>query len=310
MTDYTLESTFDVKFTTRAFATGIPTALVSGAIAAYPDNSTTQLTAGLTLTASFDSVAGLNNIRVAATAANGYASGSTYYLVLTAGTVGGVSVVGEVVGMFTLGRGAAAVDLANGTDGLTALKTVLDAILVDTGTTLQAELDAIQAAVITNAAGTDIAADIVALKAVADAVLADTDDIGVAGAGLTALASAANLATVDTVVDGIKAKTDNLPTDPADQSLIIAATNAITTAIGNLNDLSAADILGATVTEGFSTAGADPTLAQILHEIRQGTLEFAISGTTLTVKKKDGATTAMTFTLDDATNPTSRTRAT
>lgn len=42
-----------------------------------------------------------------------------------------------------------------------------------------------------------------------------------------ALATAANLATVDTVADAIQAKTDNLPSDPADQSLIIAATNAI-----------------------------------------------------------------------------------
>jgi hypothetical protein len=32
---------------------------------------------------------------------------------------------------------------------------------------------------------------------------------------------------VDTVVDAIQAKTDNLPTDPADQSLIIAATNTL-----------------------------------------------------------------------------------
>lgn len=52
------------------------------------------------------------------------------------------------------------------------------------------------------------------------------------GSGLTALATAANLATVDTVVDAIKAKTDNLPTDPADQSLIIAATDAIAALIG------------------------------------------------------------------------------
>jgi hypothetical protein len=37
----------------------------------------------------------------------------------------------------------------------------------------------------------------------------------------------APIATVDAVVDAIKAKTDNLPSDPADQSLIIAATDAI-----------------------------------------------------------------------------------
>lgn len=42
------------------------------------------------------------------------------------------------------------------------------------------------------------------------AILTDTAEIGAAGAGLTALATAANLATVDTVVDAIKAKTDSL----------------------------------------------------------------------------------------------------
>lgn len=63
------------------------------------------------------------------------------------------------------------------------------------------------------------------------------------------------------------------------------------------------------VAEGFSTAGAVPTLAQMLHEIRQGTLEFGVVGTTLTVRKKDASTAAMTFTLNDATTPTNRTRA-
>ncbi len=55
---------------------------------------------------------------------------------------------------------------------------------------------------------------------------------------------------------------------------------------------------------------AAPTLAQTLFAILQQAGEFAISGTTITVKKLDGSSTAMTFTLDDSTNPTSRTRAT
>jgi hypothetical protein len=41
--------------------------------------------------------------------------------------------------------------------------------------------------------------------------------------------------TVDTVVNAIKAKTDNLPSDPADQSLIIAATDAITSALATVD---------------------------------------------------------------------------
>jgi hypothetical protein len=108
MRDYTVGDTFDIKFTTRAFATGIPTTLAgTPVISAYPDNSTTQLTAGLTLTVDFDAVTGLNNVRVVATGGNGYAAGSSYALVITTGTVGGVSVVGETVGEFTLGRSAA-----------------------------------------------------------------------------------------------------------------------------------------------------------------------------------------------------------
>lgn len=46
------------------------------------------------------------------------------------------------------------------------------------------------------------------------------------------LATATDLATVDANVDAIKAKTDNLPSDPADESLIIAATDAIMTRLG------------------------------------------------------------------------------
>jgi hypothetical protein len=71
------------------------------------------------------------------------------------------------------------------------------------------------------------------IDTVVDAILVDTAEIGAAGAGLTALASAANLATVagylDTEVAAIKAKTDNLPSDPADASVVaglIAAAEA------------------------------------------------------------------------------------
>jgi len=50
-------------------------------------------------------------------------------------------------------------------------------------------------------------------------------------------------------------------------------------------------------------------LAQALFLIQQTVGEFAISGTTITAKKLDGAATAATYTLDDGTSPTSRTRA-
>lgn len=106
MRDYALGTTFDLKFTTRSFSTGAPTTMAgSPTVSAYPDNSTTEITAGITLTftSGFDSVAGLCNVRVVATSGNGYAAGSNYALVLAGtGTVGGVSVTGEVIGEFSL----------------------------------------------------------------------------------------------------------------------------------------------------------------------------------------------------------------
>jgi hypothetical protein len=100
--DFALGKTFDLKFTT-VDDTGAPTTL-SGtpAISIYPDNSTTEITAGITLSVDFDSRTGLNNVRVVATSGNGYAAGTNYSVVITTGTVGGTSVVGYVVGSFSL----------------------------------------------------------------------------------------------------------------------------------------------------------------------------------------------------------------
>jgi len=99
--DIALGETVDFK-TTTVSTTGAPTTLSSGTVAAYPDNSTTEITAGITLSTDFDGRTGMHNVRVVATEANGYAPGVKYALVLTAGTVGGTSVVGYIVGEFTI----------------------------------------------------------------------------------------------------------------------------------------------------------------------------------------------------------------
>lgn len=142
MSDYTVEETVHFMFTTRRFSTGAPFALSGGVISAYENESLTQITAGITLGADHDGVTGLNLVTVVATGANGFEAGKDYHLVITTGTVDSVSVVGEIIGRFTLSRSAAAVDLANGTDGLGAIKTDTAAILVDTGTTLDARIPA------------------------------------------------------------------------------------------------------------------------------------------------------------------------
>lgn len=80
------------------------------------------------------------------------------------------------------------------------------------------------------------------------------------------------------------------------------ANDAITAAITAL--------LTTQMTESYNADGTAPTVAQALFVIMQRLTEFAIASTTITVKKLDGSTTALTLTLDDATTPTSSTRAT
>jgi len=64
------------------------------------------------------------------------------------------------------------------------------------------------------------------------------------------------------------------------------------------------------MTESYAVDGVAPTLAQGIFNIQQNLGDFVFSGTTQTVRKLDGSTAAATYTLDDATNPTSKTRTT
>lgn len=194
---------------------------------------------------------------------------------------------------------------------------------------------------------------------------------------------AAGFAAIDNVVDAIKAKTDNLPTDPADQSAVEAAITAATgplatagnlatvagyldteiaailadtnelqldwqnggrldlildarasqTSVDTIDDLldteipalttAVADLptnaelataittaLTTALTEGYRATNATGSVRDLLYEILQSISEFTISGTTKTVKKIDGSTTAKTYTLNDGTTPTGITETT
>jgi hypothetical protein len=75
------------------------------ALSVYKDNSTTQTTTGVTLTADFDGVTGLNHVAIDTSDAF-YSAGSFFDVVITTGTVDSVSAVGTVVGRFTLRKTA------------------------------------------------------------------------------------------------------------------------------------------------------------------------------------------------------------
>lgn len=97
------------KFTTFRPSTSAPFTLAgTPALSVYKDNSTTQSTTGVTLTVDFDSVTGLNHFTID-TSADGafYSAGSFFDIVITAGTVDSVSVVGAAVANFTIEKSSA-----------------------------------------------------------------------------------------------------------------------------------------------------------------------------------------------------------
>lgn len=114
--DFSASTVIDFKFTTFRPSTGAPFTLAgSPVISVYKDDSTTQSTAGVTLTVDFDGVTGLHHVRIT-TATDGtfYADGSEFECVITAGTVDSVSVVGSCIGRFTLRSQAALYPLIAG----------------------------------------------------------------------------------------------------------------------------------------------------------------------------------------------------
>src|SRR3990167_2870591 len=148
MRDITLGETFYHFFTTRAFATGVPTQLAgTPVLSVLEENNATPITAGVSVSVDRASVTGLNQATIVATAGNGYEAGKTYGLYVSAGTVGGTSVVGEVVEVFTIQASAAFTRLGTpaGTSvsaDIAAVKVDTAAILVDTGTTLDGRIPA------------------------------------------------------------------------------------------------------------------------------------------------------------------------
>ena len=78
----------------------------------------------------------------------------------------------------------------------------------------------------------------------------------------------------------------------------------------NTDAITVAQILTTAMIEAYAADGAAPTLTQAIMLIQQALTENTNAGTTQTIKKLDGSTTAATLTLDDAANPTGVTRAT
>lgn len=105
-------------------------------------------------------------------------------------------------------------------------------------------------------------------------------------------------------LDGVRLGLTALPNADADAAGGLPISEA-----GGLDLDAALAKLTAALTESYAADGVAPTFTQAIYLIMQALTEFSISGTTLTIKKLDGSTTAATGTLNSATTPTSITRA-
>lgn len=95
-------ATLNFKFSTHQ-ADGTPITLAgTPAVSVYKANSTTQSTAGITLTVDFDGVTGLHNVLIDLSADAFYAVGNDYSVVITTGTVNSISVVGTQLAHFSI----------------------------------------------------------------------------------------------------------------------------------------------------------------------------------------------------------------
>ncbi len=94
--------------------------------------------------------------------------------------------------------------------------------------------------------------------------------------------------------------------------IAIKNTLAKGTDITGFNDLSqgtlSSVVFGSTMTEAYAADGAAFTIPQALYQIWAFLGDFSISGASYVSRRLDGATTAMTHSLNDATTPTGITR--
>ncbi len=169
-------------------------------------------------------------------------------------------------------------------------------------------------------------------------------NLGALGANATALASATNLAEANADLDELIVSIYLIPTNPYtgtpptaaairteidSNSTQLAAIKLVTDHLATALELHSAAYrftvaalanapsggggggsLTTPLTEDYAAVGDEASAAQLLYSMYGIMTNAAVSGTTMTAKKLDGSTAAMTLTLDSASTPTAIHRAT
>ena len=292
--DYPVDSTLDFKFSSRAFATGVPTTLAgTPAIVVYINNSTTEITAGITLTVDFDGKTGSNHLRIVATTANGYTDGSSFQAEISVGTVDSVSVVGEVVQQFSINRspalrpttvgrtldvtsnGNAGIDWANIDNKTATVSFTATTINLVTTTTTSSDMRGTDGALLAASAPTNFSDMAITVTTGRVTVGTNNDKTGYSISG--------TLTTLDAL------NNFNPATDTVANVTLVATTTVNTDMLTTAAILASGDIDGLTIEQSMRIFGA--SLGGVLS---------GAGTTTITIKGFNGSTTTRILATVDA----------
>ncbi len=328
--DYDASAVIYGKFSTYQPSTGATFTLAgSPAISVYKDNSVTQSTSGVTLTADFDSMTGLNHFAID-TSSDGtfYSAGSFFDIVITTGSVDGVSVTGSVVASFTIRKDSSLKPATAGRTLVVDASGLADATAVKigpsgAGTALTAR-DIGTSVLLSSGTGTgqvSLASGKVSLISADIGAVWDVAIAGHVGAGSTGLALNSASSAGDpwnTALPGSYASgtagfivgtnlnaliTSRLAsgsyTAPDNSSItaIKAKTDNLPAAPAAVGDIPTAAQNFAAVLKGDWTGLSGEAAYSLLNAVRFLRNHVILSGATLTVKKEDGTTNAWTATV-------------
>lgn len=128
--DFGITQTVRVAFNSSDLGAVPITLAGSPALFCYRDDSTTEDNSGLTLTADYDGRTGLHRVNIDLTAdAAFFENGHDFFVVVTAGTVAGVSVVGKCVAQFSIRNRSAHAPLPDSLTAIGSMPTPDQAIL-------------------------------------------------------------------------------------------------------------------------------------------------------------------------------------
>lgn len=219
------QSDIRFRFNTRT-AAGVPVDGVGLAAVVYKDGSVTEITGAVTLTVPFDSRTGLVSVYVDASGAS-FTPGSNYSVVLSAGTVDGVSVAGVCIAEFSIEyRNTKANVIAMDTNVITASALATDAV-----TEIQSGLSTLDAAGVRTAIGLG--------SANLDTQLGDIPTVSEFNARSLPSASIATEANVNAVGTAVTAR----PTLAAIEASTVLAKEATVAARPTLGQIEASTVL-------------------------------------------------------------------